>query len=172
MAVDLAAVRRALDNDELEPCFQPVVELHTGRVAGFEVLARWNHPQLGLVLPGNFISLAEENGLAGELMRQILRKAFLSAPALPAPLFLAANVSPTQLHDENLPAQIRAAAEDGGFPLERLSVEITESGLIGNLGLAKEIVHKLKDMGCSLALDDFGTGYSSLCHLQRSRSTC
>ena len=166
MSVDLAAVRRALENDELEPCFQPVVELHTGRLAGFEVLARWKHPRLGLILPENFISLAEEDGLIGRLMRQILRKAFLSASALPVPLILAVNISPTQLRELSLPTQIREAAEQGGFPLARLTVEITESGLIGNLEMAQKIARELKSMGCRLALDDFGTGYSSLRHLQ------
>jgi PAS domain S-box-containing protein len=166
MLANLAAVRRALDNDELEPCFQPVVELHTGRLAGFEVLARWKHPQFGLSLPENFISLAEEDGLLGRLMQQILQKAFLSTPVLPAPLILGINISPTQLHDSSLPRQIRDAAEAGGFPLKRLAVEITESGLIDNLEQAQKIARELKAMGCRLALDDFGTGYSSLRHLQ------
>jgi len=166
MPVDLAAVRRALDNDELEPCFQPVVELRTGRLAGLEVLARWKHPRLGLVLPDNFISLAEKAGLVGRLMQQMLRMAFLSAPALPAPLILGINISPSQLRDSRLPGQIREAAEAGGFPLERLLVEITESGLVDNLDLARTIARELKTMGCRLALDDFGTGYSSLRHLQ------
>lgn len=166
MSLDLATVRQALENDELEPCFQPIVELHTGRLAGFEVLARWKHPQLGLVLPENFISLAEEGGLVGHLMEQILRKAFLSAPVLPTPLVLAVNISPTQLHDASLPSQIREAAEGVGFPLERLTVEITESGLFNNLEIAQKIANDLKAMGCRLALDDFGTGYSSLRHLQ------
>ena len=166
MFVDLATVCRALKDDALEPCFQPLVELHTSRVVGFEVLARWRHPQLGLVLPENFISLAEENGLVGQLMQQILRKAFLSAPVVPAPLVLAVNVSPTQFHDPSLPGKIRELAEEGGFPLERLTVEVTESGLIGNLDLAQKIAGELKEMGCKLALDDFGTGYSSLRHIQ------
>ncbi|MGA2850763.1 MAG: EAL domain-containing protein [Terracidiphilus sp.] len=166
MPIDLAAVRRALDNDELEPCFQPVVELSTGRLTGFEVLARWKHPQLGLVLPENFISLAEEDGLIGRLMQQILRKAFLSSSFVPAPLVLAFNVSPSQLHEPDLPEQIRKAAEEGGFPLDRIAVEITESGLMENLLLAQKTARELKDMGCRLALDDFGTGYSSLLHLQ------
>src|SRR5271166_6501748 len=129
MSADLATVRRALEDDELEPCFQPVVELHSGQLTGFEILARWKHPQLGLVLPENFISIAEENGLIGLLMRQILRKAFLSAKVIPTPLVLAVNVSPSQLHDAGLPGHIRTAAEEGGFPLDRLAVEITESGL-------------------------------------------
>jgi len=166
MSTDLAAVRRAFDNDELEPCFQPVVELSTGRLTGFEVLARWQHPRLGLVLPENFISLAEEDGLIGRLMQQILRKAFLSSSFVPSPLVLAFNVSPSQLHDPGLSSQIRSAAEMGGFPFDRLAVEITESGLMENLDLARKTARELKDMGCRLALDDFGTGYSSLLHLQ------
>ena len=166
MQVDLAQVRCALDHDELEPCFQPVVEMHTGRLAGFEVLARWRHPQLGLVLPKNFISLAEQNGLIGQLTQQILRKAFVSAPVLPEPLTLAVNVSPAQLRDLYLPRQIREAAEQSGFPLKRLTVEITETGLLNNIERAQKITCELKAMGCGLALDDFGTGYSSLCHLQ------
>jgi PAS domain S-box-containing protein len=166
MRVDFADVRRALDNDELEPCFQPVVELRTGLLSGFEVLARWQHPQLGLVLPENFISLAEENGMVGLLMHQIMRKAFLSAPVLPQPLKLAVNVSPSQLRDLSLPTQIRDAAEKAGFPLDRLVIEITESSLLHNLERALKITRGLKAIGCRLSLDDFGTGYSSLSHLQ------
>jgi EAL domain-containing protein (putative c-di-GMP-specific phosphodiesterase class I) len=166
MPVDLASVRRALENDELEPCFQPIVELHTGRLAGFEVLARWEHPQLGLVLPENFVSLAEEDGLVGQLMSQILRKAFLSSPVIPAPLVLAVNISPTQLRDPSLPGQIREAAEGAGFSLDRLAIEITESGLIGNLEMAQKVARELKAIGCRLSIDDFGMGYSSLRHLQ------
>jgi PAS domain S-box-containing protein len=166
MPINLAAVRKALDNDELEPCFQPVVELSTGRLSGFEVLARWRHPDLGLVLPQNFIALAEEDGLIGRLMQQILRKAFLSASSIPAPLVLAVNVSPAQLREPGLPGQVQIAAEEGGFPLDRLAIEITETGLVQNLEVAQKIARDLKDMGCRLALDDFGTGYSSLLHLQ------
>jgi EAL domain-containing protein (putative c-di-GMP-specific phosphodiesterase class I) len=167
MHVNIAEVRRVLENDELEPCFQPIVELHTGRLAGFEVLARWKHPQLGLILPENFISLAEKDGLMGRLMRQMMRKALLSAsPVLSPPLTLAMNISPTQLHDLNLPRRIREAVEGVEFSLERLTIEITESGLIDNLETAQQIACDLKDIGCRLALDDFGTGYSSLRHLQ------
>jgi len=164
--VDLAEVRRALENDELAPCFQPVVELHTGQLKGFEVLARWQRPESGLVLPGNFICLAEENGLIGLLMQQIMRKAFQSAAVLPEPLTLAINVSPAQLRDLGLPGQIRDAAENAGFPLNRLIVEITESGLLNNLKRAQTIACEVKEIGCKLSLDDFGTGYSSLRHLQ------
>jgi len=166
MTASLADVRRALDKDELVPCFQPVVELHTGRLAGFEVLARWRDPQLGLILPPNFIALADENGHIGQLMHQTLRKAFKLAPILPEPLVLAVNVSPTQLHDLTLPTQIRDAAELAGFPLEPVVIEITESALANDLVQAQKIARELKEMGCKIALDDFGTGFSSLCHLQ------
>jgi PAS domain S-box-containing protein len=166
MLIDSVDVKLALEREEVVACFQPLVELRTGRLAGFEILARWQHPQLGLVLPKNFISLAEDNGLVGELMLQVLRKAFMSAQVLPEPLVLAVNVSPIQLHDPSLPGQIREAAEEAGFPLERLTIEITESALANNLERARKIVGELKAMGCRLALDDFGTGYSSLLHLQ------
>jgi PAS domain S-box-containing protein len=164
--VQITEVRQALDNQEFEPFFQPVVELNTGRLAGFEVLARWRHPQNGLVLPSGFISLTEEHGLIGKLMQEILRKAFQLAPDLPDPLALAVNVSPTQLHDLSLVSQIRNAAEDAGFPLDRLIIEITESALAHDLDQAMRFARDLKATGCKLALDDFGTGYSSLGHLQ------
>ena len=166
LRVEIAEVRQAIEDDALTPCFQPVVELHTGQLAGFEVLARWQHPQLGPILPRNFIALAEANGLIGILMQQIMQKAFQSSPLLPEPLLLGVNVSPAQLHDLSLPGQIRDAAEKTGFPLHRLIVEITENGLVDNFESAQTITHELKEFGCKLALDDFGTGYSSMSHLQ------
>ena len=166
MLVDLIDVRQALEHEEVVPCFQPLVELKTGRLAGFEVLARWRHPDFGLILPENFISLAEQNGLIGNLSQQIMTKAFMSAPVLPEPLVLAINFSPLQLCYLSLPLQIREASKDSGFPLQRLMVEITESALVNNLEVARKIAFELKEMGCRLALDDFGTGYSSLLHLQ------
>jgi EAL domain-containing protein (putative c-di-GMP-specific phosphodiesterase class I) len=166
MLVNLLDVRQALEKEAVVPCFQPIVELRTGNLAGFEVLARWQHPSLGLILPENFISLAEENGLIGELTHQILSKSFLAASGLPEPLSLAVNVSPIQLQYVSLPRQIYHAAWDYSFPLRRLTVEVTESALVNNLERARKIATELKDMGCELALDDFGTGYSSLTHLQ------
>jgi PAS domain S-box-containing protein len=166
MVSELSGLHAALERNEVVPCFQPFVELHTGRLAGFEVLARWEHLQRGLILPENFIALAEQNGLIGLLMQQVFRKAFQSAPYLPAPLVLTVNISPTQLQDLSLPEQIRDLAQTAGFPLERLTVEITESALLDNLDCAKAICSELKALGCTLALDDFGTGYSSLSHLQ------
>ncbi len=166
MVAELNDVVVALERDEVVPFFQPVVELRTGRLKGFEVLARWQHPEHGSILPGNFISLAEDNGLIGTLTQQVCRKAFLASHLLSEPLTLAVNVSPIQMRDSTFPTQIRQSAEDAGFPLRRLIVEITESALHRDLGHAQQIVGELKGMGCKLALDDFGTGYSSLRHLQ------
>ena len=156
----------SLDRSEFFPCFQPIVELRNGQLAGFEVLARWKHPQRGLILPDNFISQAEQSGLIGRVMEQVVSKAFNSARQLAEPLVLAINVSPFQLHDLTLPKQIRDLAEEAGFPLDRLHIEITESALIDNIERAKAITLELKAVGCKLAMDDFGTGYSSLRHLQ------
>ena len=166
MFVEYAEVKRAIESDQLIPHFQPLVDLRTGLLVGFEVLARWQHPLHGAILPKNFISLAEENGLIERLTEQIFRKAFRAAPALPEPLLLSVNISPLHLHNLNLPHQIRAMAEESGFPLERLTIEITESAILNNLEHARRAAHELKAMGCRLALDDFGTGYSSLGHLQ------
>jgi len=121
---------------------------------------------LGFVLPENFIFLAETNGLIGSLTKQMLHHAFKAAVALPDHLTLAVNLSPIQLRHSTLPKQIREAAEEFGFALTRLTLEITESALLHNLESAKMVARELKDMGCCLALDDFGTGYSSLRHLQ------
>jgi PAS domain S-box-containing protein len=166
MTFSLSDVRQAIESGSVVPCFQPQVELRTGRLAGVEVLARWRHPDHGLILPQGFISLAEENGLIGLLTEQILRSAFLSATVLPHPLAVAVNLSPIQLGDRSLPSLIRAAAAETGFPLQRLTIEITESALVTNLECARSIAIELKSMGCRLALDDFGTGYSSLQHLE------
>lgn len=165
MLAELHDIVGALNTDGLIPFFQPIVELRTGRLKGFEVLARWQHIN-GPILPSNFIALAEKNGLIGTLTQQICRRAFLASRLLPDPLTLAVNISPIQMRDSSLPAQIRNNAEETGFSLERLVFEITESALHHDLKQAQRIVGELKAMGCKLALDDFGTGYSSLQHLQ------
>jgi EAL domain-containing protein (putative c-di-GMP-specific phosphodiesterase class I) len=156
---------QALEQDQVIPAFQPIVELRTGKLRGFEVLARWAHPKLGPVLPENLIALAEDNGLIGELTNRVFRKAFLAARSL-GDLRIAVNVSPRQMRYASLPGQIRNSAEDAGFSLQQLTIEITESALLENLEQAGKIACALKEMGCRLSLDDFGTGYSSLKHLQ------
>lgn len=161
-----AELRRALKNGEIVPYFQPLVEIRTGSLLGFEVLARWPHPQRGSIHPDEFIPIAEQAGLIGDLTKTILLQAFAATAALEKNLHLSVNVSPTQLRDRSLPQQIRRIAEQGSFPLDHLTIEITESALVDNLDLAGSIATELKDLGVKLALDDFGTGYSSLRNLQ------
>ncbi len=148
------------------PYFQPLVMLRTGRLIGFEVLARWKHPEIGVIPPEKFIPLAEKDGWIGDLTDVVLRQAFAAASSLPLPIELSVNVSPLQLRDLGLARQFRRIAEESGFPLERVKVEITESALAENVALARTIADALKQMGCRIVLDDFGTGYSSLAHLQ------
>ena len=159
-------LRRALETGEIIPHFQPITELQTGRLRGFEVLARWRHPTRGLIPPDRFIPLAESQGLIGDLTSQILDHAFAAARGLPEELRLAVNISPILLRDHSLPARIEACAQRAAFSLDRLTVEITESILVGNLKLARQVAVELKELGVRLALDDFGTGYSSLRQLQ------
>jgi PAS domain S-box-containing protein len=166
MIFDEIDLHRAFDEDEFYPFFQPMVELRTGQLAGFELLARWKHPRLGIILPDDFIPAVEKSGLINGLTRQILEKAFAAGPMLPCPLMLAVNLSPHQLLDATLPAKIAATAAHGGFSLDRLTIEITESALLADLPRAQSVAHELKALHCRLALDDFGTGYSSLKHLQ------
>jgi PAS domain S-box-containing protein len=165
-AEDANDLRRALEKNEIIPYFQPLVELRTGLLSGFEVLARWLHPVRGLITPDQFIPLAEDAGLNGLLTGTLLRAVFASAKDIPGHLTLSVNISLTQLTDFSLPKHIRAAAEQASFPLNRLILEITESALVANTEQAYRIATELKEQGSRLALDDFGTGYSSLRHLQ------
>lgn len=166
MVIHIAEVHRALENGEFFPYFQPLVQLRSGQLAGFEVLARWNHPEAGMIPPDVFIPLAERDGWIHALTHEIFSKAFACGCSVPKSLLLSVNISPFQLRDPMLTTQIQVISQRTGFPMERVMVEITESALAENLDQARRVVDELKGMGCKLALDDFGTGYSSLRHLQ------
>jgi PAS domain S-box-containing protein len=166
MAIDLVNVNRALEMGEFLPYFQPQVQLRSGKLTGFEVLARWNHAVKGLIPPDDFIPLAERDGWIHALTSQILEKAFRSALSLPRALQLSVNISPIQLRDRTLARQFDDIARLTGFSLERVMVEITESAMTDNPAQARMTAEELKELGCKLTLDDFGTGYSSLRHLQ------
>ncbi|HEX4321771.1 MAG TPA: EAL domain-containing protein [Acidobacteriaceae bacterium] len=159
-------LHEALERGEVVPYFQPIVELRTGKLSGFEVLSRWKHPVLGMIPPDRFIPLAESTGLIGQLTDSILRQAFAAVATLPSPLSLSVNISPIQFRDDELPRYIEQAISSGGFDCERLILEVTESALLDNMLQARKISMGLKELGIRLALDDFGTGYSSLRHLQ------
>jgi PAS domain S-box-containing protein len=162
---DAPEILRALEAGEFFPVFQPLVELRTGQLAGFEVLARWQSAHSGLVMPDDFIPAFERAGLMDCLTHNLLGKAFGALTAAERPVMLAVNLSPTQLLDRGLPASLETLARAWNFPLDRLTLEITESALLDDLPRATSVAQDLKSLQCRLALDDFGTGYSSLRHL-------
>jgi len=161
-----AGLRSAIPKNEIVPYFEQQVDMISGRITGFEVLARWEHPKRGTIAPDVFIPIAEEIGMIGELSLSIMRQAFTAARDWDAGLTLSVNVSPLQLRDAWLAQKIIKTLVETGFPASRLEIEITESALFDNLPLAQSIVGSLKNQGIRLALDDFGTGYSSLAHLR------
>ncbi|RCX24857.1 putative bifunctional diguanylate cyclase/phosphodiesterase [Thioalbus denitrificans] len=164
------ALRRALDNNELFIHYQPQVNLESGEMVGVEALARWQHPERGLLSAGNFIPLAEETGQVILIGEWVLRRAceqhceWLQA-GLP-PLRMAVNLSGLQFRQEGLLFLLRDVIEKTGIDPAYLELEVTESILMQNTEQARERVQELKDLGVTLAVDDFGTGYSSLSYLK------
>src|ERR1700722_17846543 len=130
-------LRRGIESGEIVPYYQPQTELRTGQLIGFEVLARWKHPLRGMVPPDEFIRTAEDAGLIGQLMEKVLGQAFAGMVKLPEYLRLSINVSPIQLRDGMLLRQVSLTSEETGFSLGRLTVEITESALVGNIEHAR-----------------------------------
>lgn len=161
-----ADIRAAIPNDEFVPYFEQQIDLETGELAGFEMLARWVSPLRGLISPDEFIPVAEDTGMIGDLSLSIIRKAMMEAKGWDPKLTISVNISPVQLKDPWLAQKIVKLLVETGFPASRLEVEITESSLFKNLSLAQSIVGSLKNQGIKIALDDFGTGYSSLSHLR------
>ena len=161
-----AELRLAIAQNALVPHFQPLVELGSGRLVAFEMLARWPHPTRGQIAAAEFIPIAEDTGLIVPMTERLLRQGCRAAAAWPEQIALAANLSPLQLRDRALPELVRAVLEEAGLPPHRLELELTESALVADFALAQTVLAELKAVGVRLALDDFGTGYSSLAHLQ------
>ena len=159
-------IRFGLEHGHFVPYFEPQVDLETGAITGFEVLARWNHPLSGIISPDVFIPIAEEIGVIGRLSEQVIGEALRQSVAWDASIKISVNISPTQFADGWLAQRIVRMLSESGFPAERLVVEVTESSLFADLELARSIVTSLKNQGIRLALDDFGTGFSSLAHLR------
>ncbi|MFA5901925.1 MAG: EAL domain-containing protein, partial [Hyphomicrobium sp.] len=162
-----AELRQALASDELELYFQPIFNLHTGAVEKAEALVRWHHPQRGMVLPSEFIPLAEESGLIEQLGVWVLRKACRVAAQWPAHVAVAVNLSPLQFDAPGLVQTIVAALAESGLDPARLELEITESVLLRDSAVNAALLDQVSELGVSIALDDFGTGYSSLSYLHR-----
>lgn len=160
------ALRRAVAAGEVEPHFQPIVDLKTRRIVGFETLARWNDRDLGFIPPDVFIPLAEERGIIGALAQLVLNKAAKTARHWPDELFLSFNLSPSQLVDQNTAQQILTILDRTSLDPRRLEIEITETGLMTDPASAEKIVSDLRAHGIRVSLDDFGTGQSSLGRLR------
>jgi diguanylate cyclase (GGDEF)-like protein len=161
-----AGIRRGIGRDEFVPFYQQQINLKTGELVGFEMLARWNSPDLGLVSPDIFIPIAEEIGLIAELSEKLIRQAIEDAKSWNPRLTLSVNISPIQLRDPWFAQKLLRILVDSGFPPSRLDVEITESCLHENIAAVRTMITSLKNQGIRISLDDFGTGYSSLHQLR------
>ena len=159
-------LRQAIETDQLDVAYQPVVNASGEKIVGVEALARWQHPERGFVSPIEFIPLAEHSGLIMALGEWILRRACRDGKAWPG-LTVAVNVSPVQFRQADFVEMVERVLAETEFNASRLELELTESTLIGNVELAEAAMLRLKKLGVRLALDDFGTGYSSLLYLRR-----
>lgn len=162
-----AELRAAILKDELSVYFQPVVDLETGRIRGFEALVRWFHPTRGELMPDEFIPLAEETGLIVTLGNWITAQAARAAASWPDDISLAVNLSPLQIKAPGATLGIINAIRQAGLDPSRLELEVTESLLLDDHDATENFIHDLSAIGVKFALDDFGTGYSSLSYVQK-----
>ncbi len=164
-------LRQAIEKKQFDIHYQPIINMNTQTIAGFESLVRWNHPSKGLISPEQFIYIAEETGLIVPLGELIIKEACkemnrvhnfgVSKPKV------AVNLSVRQFQDPNLPQIIEAALEESGLPAKYLQLEITESMLLDDIDETIDLLRIMKDFGVSISIDDFGTGYSSLSYLKK-----
>ncbi|KRA83662.1 putative bifunctional diguanylate cyclase/phosphodiesterase [Altererythrobacter sp. Root672] len=159
-------IRRGIPAGEFVPFYEQQIDLETGELVGFEMLARWQSPLFGLVNPDTFIPIAEEIDQIGALSESLIRQALDDAKEWHQKLTLSVNVSPMQMRDPWFAQKLLRLLIESGFPPSRLEVEITESCLHENLGAVRAMVTSLKNQGIRISLDDFGTGYSSLSQLR------
>jgi diguanylate cyclase (GGDEF)-like protein len=157
---------RAFAQGEFELHYQPQIWSATKAVIGLEALLRWRHPEQGLIMPAEFLPVAEESGLIVPLGAWVLREACARAAAWPK-IRMSVNLSPAQFRHRELVEQVGQALADSGIEPERLELEITEGALLRDTRIACEILDRLKHLGVRIAIDDFGTGYSSLSYLQK-----
>jgi len=166
-------LKRGLQADEFEPFFQPIINLADGSLYGFEALARWHHPQRGLVNPGEFIPVAEETGLIVQLGVQVLRKACVTLSRWRASMpeidevTLAVNISAKQFAEPGLVHDVKTILDEAALPPGRLKLEITETVVMLDAMKSSGRLNSLKALGILLSIDDFGTGYSSMSYLQK-----
>ena len=161
-----SGIRHGLANREFVPYYEQQIDLETGDLVGFEMLARWESPALGVVGPDIFIPIAEEIGLIGDLSEQLMAQAFEDAKLWDPKLTVSVNISPIQLRDPWFSQKLLKMLVQHNFPPSRLDIEITESCLHENIGLVRSMITSLQNQGVGVSLDDFGTGYSSLSQLR------
>jgi len=159
-------LRDAIQNDVLRPYYQPLIDISSGRITGFEALVRWPHPERGMISPGDFIPVAEETGLINALGGMMLRRACKDAARWPADVRVAVNLSPLQFRGGSLLAVVMDALKQSGLPAKRLELEITETLLLEKSSQVLATLHALRALGVRISMDDFGTGYSSLSYLR------
>ena len=165
------SLRRAIQNEEFLLHYQPQVSVDSLAITGVEALVRWQHPQLGLVSPAEFIPLAEDTGLIVPIGEWVLRTACLQARRWRdqgfAPIRIAVNISARQFHDRDLAQTVIRILEETDLPPNCLALELTESSIMQNADFAAGMLRRLKSMGINILIDDFGTGFSSLASLKR-----
>ena len=162
-----AEMRTGLARKEFVPHFQPILDLRSGELKGFEVLARWQHPARGLLSPSEFLDVAISSGLIADLSLVVMEKALATARDWPANLKIAVNVSPVQFKDPLLAQRIIKLLSTTGFPASRLDLEICENSLIADHAFALSTIGSLKNVGIGIVVDDFGTGYASVTRLRK-----
>jgi len=158
-------LRRAVQQDELELYYQPIIDTKTSVICGAEALMRWRHPTKGIILPDQFIPLAEETGMITHIGEWLLQTACADAASWPKDIKVAVNLSAVQFRKNNLVDVVICALAQSGLSPERLELEITETALIESATECLPVLHQFKNLGIAVALDDFGTGYSSLSQL-------
>ncbi|KQO13118.1 putative bifunctional diguanylate cyclase/phosphodiesterase [Sphingomonas sp. Leaf242] len=152
---------------EIRPFYQPIMRFSDGQLYGFEVLARWYHPRLGLLTPDRFVRIAETTGQITEMTKSVLRQACIDLSHMPDHLRMAVNISPMQLEEPNLAETLIGIIRDAHVIPSRIEIEITEDAVMDDVVAAERVLDTFRRSGISIALDDFGTGYSSLSHLRR-----
>jgi len=161
-----ADLRHAIEGNQFTLHYQPIFDIAGKRTIGFETLVRWDHPSLRVVMPGDFIPLAEESGLIVPLGEWIIHNAILEAASWPDKESVAINLSPLQMRSPRLLPTLLGAIEESGIDPQRIDLEITESVLMQDSDANVANLHKFRELGMRISLDDFGTGYSSLSYLR------
>ena len=161
-----ASLHEAIKSNKIEPKFQPIIDIKTSQIIGFEVLARWNHPVKGAISPEVFVPVAEEQGLLGALTISILEQSCIAVKKWPEHITLAINISPTDLQNDVLVIKLIEVLHAADIDPKRVEIEITENAFIEDALNVNRAVTRLKNQGISISIDDFGTGYSSLKQLR------